>query len=180
MRGIRTATMIAVACAVTVVSAQKMTTIHPGGGGSPHVRSEWKIDGANITIEYGRPVLKGRPEATLMQGTADKPWRTGADEATVLKTDKMLMFGVTHLSPGSYSMWTVPGQKEWQIVFNKQTGQPGTTYDKSQDLAREKMTILKASKPIEQLLISIDDTPEGGLLKIEWGTVSARIPFQVM
>ncbi len=69
-------------------SAQKTTPVHPGKGGSPHVKTAWVIDGANITIEYGQPQLKGRPDAQLMP--PGEPWRTGADEATVLVTDKAL------------------------------------------------------------------------------------------
>ena len=60
-------------------SAQKTTPVHAGKGGSPHVKTAWVIDGANITIEYGQPQLKGRPDAQLMP--PGQPWRTGADEA---------------------------------------------------------------------------------------------------
>ena len=86
------------------LNAQKTTQVHPGKGGSPHVRSEWAIDGANISIEDGRPSLKGRTEAQLMP--AGKIWRTGADEATTLKTDKSLMFGSTMVAPGTYTQYT--------------------------------------------------------------------------
>ena len=46
--------------------AQKTTPVHPGKGGSPHVKTEWTIDGANIVIEYGKPAVKGRTDADLM------------------------------------------------------------------------------------------------------------------
>ena len=61
--------------------AQKTTDMGKGGGGSPHARTEWTIDGAHLSIEYGRPFLKGRPEAQMMP--PGQPWRTGADAATV-------------------------------------------------------------------------------------------------
>ena len=81
------------------LAAQKTTQVHPGKGGSPHVRSEWTVDGGKITIEYGRPSLKGRSEAELMP--PGKEWRTGADEATTLTTDKTLMIGSLMIPAGT-------------------------------------------------------------------------------
>lgn len=159
------------------LQAQKTTQVHPGKGGSPHVRTEWAIDGANISIEYGRPSIKGRTEAQLMP--AGKIWRTGADEATTLKTDKSLMFGSAMVAPGTYTLYTLPGEKEWQLVINKQTGQWGTQYDEKQDLVRVPMTVTKNAAPVEQLTIDMQDTAKGGELHINWGTVSARVPFMV-
>ena len=169
---------VTAAVAVAVVNAQKTTEVHPGKAGSPHVRTEWKIDGASISIEYGRPFVKGREDGKVMP--PGQVWRTGADEATTLKTDKMLMFGSTHLNPGTYTLWTLPGEKEWLLIINKQTGQWGTAYDMKQDLAREKMTVLKSTKPVEQLTISIEDTKQGATLRVEWGTTRVEIPFMVM
>ena len=99
------------------VHAQKTVDLKTGGGGSPHVRSEWTIDGANISIEYGRPFLKGRPEAQMMP--PGREWRTGADVATIITSDKPLKFGAISLAPGSYTINTVPGEKEWQLVLGR-------------------------------------------------------------
>ena len=90
---------VLVMTAAASLSAQKTTPVHPGKGGSPHVRTEWTIDGANLSIEYGQPSLKGRTDAALMPN--GQPWRVGADEATVLKTDKPLKFGTLTLEPGT-------------------------------------------------------------------------------
>jgi hypothetical protein len=171
--------VIVAAAAVSVLADQKTTQVHPGKGGSPHVRSEWNIDGANITIEYGKPSLKGRPEAELMP--PGQPWRTGADEATVLTTDKMMMFGSLHLSPGTYTINTQPGAKEWQLVIGKlgKPGQWGIPYNASLEIGRAPMAVGKTKAPVEQVTISIDDTPKGGTLRVEWGTTSASIPFTV-
>src|SRR5215212_6100158 len=105
---------IALAETAVLLDAQKSTTLSTGSGGSPHVRTEWTVDGANISIEYGRPYLKGRDEAKMMP--AGVPWRTGADEATVITTNKPLKFGAVNLAPGSYTINTQPGH-EWQLLF---------------------------------------------------------------
>jgi hypothetical protein len=165
--------------AVVSVSAQKTTEVHPGKGGSPHVRSEWTIDGANISVEYGRPSLKGRPEADLMP--VGQPWRTGADEATVLKTDKPLKFGTLSLQPGTYTLNTQPGEKDWQLIVGKlgKPGQWGIPYNATLEIGRAPMSLQKTKAPVEQVTISVDDTPKGATLKVEWGTKSASIPFTV-
>ena len=161
------------------LAAQKTTQVHAGKGGSPHVRSEWTIDGANISIEYGRPSLKGRPEAQLMP--PGEPWRTGADEATVLKTDKPLKFGTLSLEPGSYTLNTQPGEKDWQLIVGKlgKPGQWGVPYNASLEIGRAPMTASKTKAPVEQVTITIDDTPKGGSLNVEWGGSRASIPFTV-
>jgi hypothetical protein len=161
------------------MEAQKTTELKVGRGGSPHVKTEWTIDGAAIAIEYGRPFLKGRSEAELMP--AGKPWRTGADEATIITTDKPLKFGTVTLEPGTYTINTQPGDKEWHLLLGKREkpGQWGIPYNSSLEIGRVPMKLGKGSAPVEQVTIFIDDTPAGGTLRIEWGTASATVPFTV-
>jgi hypothetical protein len=175
MFGIAAGTIVLAGAALT---AQQTKEIHPGKGGSPHVRSDWKIDGAAISIEYGRPYLKGRADDAVMP--PGQPWRTGADEATVLTTDRALKFGSVSLPAGTYTINTQPGAK-WEIIFGKlgKPGQWGVPYNASLEISRAPMTLAKTAKPVEQLTISIDDTPQGGTLRVEWGGVSARAPFTV-
>lgn len=149
-----------------------------GGGGSPHWKSEVTADGANIVLEYGRPALKGRPEAQLMP--PGQPWRTGADEATVITTDKTLTFGTLKLEPGTYTINTQPGET-WQLIFGKlsKPNQWGIPYQSALEIGRVPMTKGKTAAPVEQVTISIDDTAAGATLRIEWGTVSATAPLKV-
>lgn len=162
------------------VQAQKTTDLKTGGGGSPHVRTEWTIDGANLAVEYGRPFMKGRPEALMMP--SGREWRTGADVATIITTDKPLKFGAVSLAPGSYTINTVPGDKEWQIVFGRleKPGQWGIPYKKELEIGRTAMNVVKSAKPIESVTISIDDaTGNGAVLRVEWGTARATAPFTI-
>jgi Protein of unknown function (DUF2911) len=163
-----------------LVQAQKTTELKTGGGGSPHVRTDWSIDGANLSIEYGRPFLKGRSETEMMP--AGREWRTGADAATVLTTDKPLKFGSVSLAPGTYTINTVPGAKEWQLVLGRleKPGQWGIPYKKELEIGRTPMKVGKAAKPVENVTISIDDAAgNGAVLRIEWGTTSASAPFTI-
>lgn len=173
------AAAMAAAFSATLI-AQKTTDVHPGKAGSPHVKTGWTIDGASISIEYGRPYVKGR---TVGKEVAPygKPWRTGADEATVLTTDKALKIGTLSLEPGSYTLNTEPGEKEWQLIVGKlgKPGQWGVPYQADLEIGRTPMKVSKTSAPVEQLTISIDDTAQGGTLRIEWGTTSASVPFTV-
>jgi hypothetical protein len=180
--GIMAVAAVTAAFSITLI-AQKTTEVHPGQAGSPHVKSEWTIDGANISITYGRPSLKGRTMGKDVDPYIGKPWRTGADEATILTTNRPLKFGAISLAPGSYTINTQPGEGEWQLIIGKLgakgQAQWGVPYQKDLEIGRTAMKIDKTKTPVEQLTITIDDTATGGTLRIEWGTTSASAPFTV-
>jgi len=173
--------MLTLTCTVSApLAAQKITKLGEGNGGSPHVRAEWTVGGAGITVEYGRPSLKGRPESQMMP--AGEPWRTGADQATMIQSDKALTFGALRLEAGTpYTINTIPGDQEWQLVIGKlgKPGQWGIPYQPELEIGRVPMTLNEATKPVEQLTISIDQKANGGFLRVEWGKVSASAPFKI-
>jgi hypothetical protein len=166
-----------VALAATTVAAQKVVSTKMGGGGSPHDTVEWAVKGAKITITYGRPSLKGRSLETLTP--AGKIWRTGADAATTLTTDKPLMFGSLMVPAGTYTLYTVPGPTAWKLVVSKQTGQWGTEYREENDLGRADLKVEKLPQPVEQFTISIATAGDSPTLNLDWGTTRASTPFMV-
>jgi Protein of unknown function (DUF2911) len=146
---------------------------------SPHETVTATVDGAKISVTYGRPYLKGRKVGAQL-APYGQVWRTGADEATTLVTDKALMFGSTHVQPGTYTLYTLPAETGWQLIINKQTGQWGTEYSQAQDLARIPMKVTKTSAPVEQFTIAVNDTSAGGELKLTWENSDVTAPFTVM
>src|SRR5258706_9218742 len=106
---------------------------------SPPASAQCKFaDGKTISVDYSSPRAKGRK---IFGGLVpfDKEWRTGANDATTFVTDADLMVGDLHVPAGKYTLYTIPGETEWTIIINKQTGQWGTQYDEKQDLGRTKV-----------------------------------------
>src|SRR5690606_2265046 len=73
--------------------------------------------GATVTINYSRPSLKGRALETL--APLDAVWRTGANEATTFEVDKDVKINGQVLKAGKYSLYTIPGETESTVIFNK-------------------------------------------------------------
>ena len=85
---------------------------------------EGKIGEANITIKYGSPSVQGRKIIGGMEPYG-LPWRAGANAATVITTDKDIMINGQKLAAGKYSIYMIPTEKDWKVVFNSATGQWG-------------------------------------------------------
>jgi hypothetical protein len=166
---------------LAVFAQQKSVQTGVGDGGSPHFRSEWDIHGAHITVEYGRPYLKGR---TIGKDVVPygEVWRTGADEATTITSTKPLKFGkITLAANTTYTINTLPNPDHWDLILGKlsKPGQWGIPYQPQLEIGRVPMLLERTTKPVEEETITIHPTSAGGTLTVEWGLISVSAPFTV-
>jgi Protein of unknown function (DUF2911) len=135
---------------------------------SPHETAEVTLKGKKITIDYGRPFLKGRKVGQEL-APYGKVWRTGADEATTLNTEVDLNIGGVKVPAGKYTLYSLPSEGTWRLIINKQTGQWGTKYDESQDLARVDLKKSPLPQSVEQFTIAFDKKSESTAdLNLDW------------
>ena len=152
-----------------------VTPVHDGMAGSPHVQVAWEVSGANISITYGRPLLKDRTVGDSVEPLDGRVWRLGADEATTLTTNRDLMLGSAHVPAGEYTLWALTNGDTTELIVNSETGQWGTDYDESRDLARTEMTVNTLDTPADQLTLHVDESE----LRLEWGAMAASVPIMV-
>ena len=151
------------------------TEVHPGDAGSPHVKVDWVVNDANISITYGRPYLKDRVVGESVEPMSDQWWRLGADEATTLTTDTDIMLGGTHVPAGEYTLFAQQMGDEFHLILNSETGQWGLSYNPEHDLAHIPMEVAELDPPAEQLTLSVD----GSNLGFEWGQMAASVDLMV-
>ena len=154
---------------------------------SPHETISSVIDGDRVTIVYGRPYLKdpksGEPRK-IWGGLVPngEVWRLGADESTLLLTQKTIMFGETAVPAGAYSLFLLPqADGSAKLIVSKQIGDWGAyQYSEKQDVARIDLKKEALEKAADQLTIAISkNTPAGGILKISWENTQFSVPFTV-
>ncbi|HEV8491118.1 MAG TPA: DUF2911 domain-containing protein [Candidatus Angelobacter sp.] len=135
---------------------------------SPPGTAEVTLKGKKITIDYSRPYLKGRKVGQEL-APYGKVWRTGANEATAFTTETDLTIGGVKVPAGKYTLYTLPSEGTWKLIINKETGQWGTKYDESQDLARIDMKKSPLQQPVEQFTISFNKTSDTAAdLNLDW------------
>lgn len=146
---------------------------------SPEATSAILVGGKKITINYYSPSMHGRK---IMGDLVPfgKVWATGANTATKITTEAPLRLGDLELPKGEYTIWTIPGEKEWTLIINKETGQFHLNYNASVDLGRTKMTVTKLPSPVEALHIGVrSEGGNKGTLYIDWENTEASIPLIV-
>jgi DUF2911 family protein len=151
----------------------------PIGQMSPPDTVKATIGAANIRIAYSRPLKRGR----VIFGNIvpwNQVWRTGANAATQLTTDKDLVFGTTVVPAGKYTLWTLPTPTGARLIINSETGQWGTNYQADKDFARVDLTTNQLSQPVEQFVIGVaPQGAAGGVLRLAWDDREYVIPFTV-
>jgi hypothetical protein len=128
--------------------------------------------GAEISVDYSRPSLKGRSLSVL--APVGKVWRTGANEATVFETSKDVKIEGKTLPAGKYGLYTIPGDQEWTIIFNKSWKQWGTVYKDSEDALRVNV---KAGKSSENIEVFTFDIADNGNVSMMWA--DTKVVFKV-
>lgn len=137
-----------------------------------------KVGGVEVKLCYGRPSLRGRKAIGGELVPFGKLWRTGANEPTVLHTDGGLTIAGVEVPAGSYSIYTVPGPTEWEVIVNRSVTQWGheSAYSdavKAQEVGRGKVKAEALKAPVEQLTFSA----QGNSLVLEWESTRVRIPL---
>lgn len=146
---------------------------------SPPAKAEGTIGGKNISVDYSAPSKRGR---VIMGGLVpyEKVWRTGANAATTLRTDADITIGNLAVPAGTYTLYTIPGEKEWTLIVNTQTGQWGTQYDQSKDLGRVKMSVKPVKNTVETFVVDVKPSgAKNGALTLTWENTEASVPITV-
>ena len=145
---------------------------------SPPDTTKATVGGANIQVAYSRPLKRGR----VIFGNVvpwNQVWRTGANAATQLTTDRDLVFGATVLPAGKYTLWTLPTPTGAKLIVNRETGQWGTDYHADKDFARFDLATNQLTQPAEQFVIGVAPQGPGGVLRLAWDDKEYLLPFTV-
>ncbi len=149
---------------------------------SPEERIGYNQSDLQVQVFYNRPYKKGR-EIFGSLVPYGKVWRTGANEATTFETNKDLVFEGKTLRKGKYSLWTIPGEDTWTIIFNSEYGQWGIGPDgeSNRDPGRDVFSInvhpVKSEREFEQFTISFEDVGEDAEMVLIWDKTLVAVPF---
>ena len=138
------------------------------------------VKGDFISVTYGQPAKKGRTIFGDMTPAVSPlvpnniVWRTGADEATEITFKKDCMFAGQKVKAGTYTLYTIPHSKEWEIILNSKLGQWGAfDYDKLKDMEvlNAKVPVKSIDHVVEVFTITVENTG----VKLEWDKTSVFI-----
>ncbi|MEX0968058.1 MAG: DUF2911 domain-containing protein [Bacteroidia bacterium] len=149
---------------------------------SPEETVEYKQGDLELEVFYNRPYKKDR-EIFGSLVPYDQVWRTGANEATTFKTNKDLTIDGKTLPAGKYTLWTIPGEKSWTVIFNTMQYSWGVNFDgvasreAEYDALEVKVPVQRSNEVVEQFTISFKDNNNLSL-ELAWDQSRVEVPFE--
>lgn len=145
---------------------------------SPSSTVTQKVGLGEVTIEYSRPSVKGRKIFGGLEPYG-AVWRTGANSATKITFSTPVKVEGRELAAGVYALYSIPGQSEWSVIFNKATGEWGAyTYKQENDVLRVKVKPVALAQTVETFTIDINDTKaDSATLNLLWE--KTRVPVKL-
>jgi hypothetical protein len=161
------------ACALTIIaSSQEDKSKRPS---PPAFVKETLSNGTVVSVDYSQPSVKGRTIGKNLEPINGKVWRTGANEATVFEVSKAVKVQGKELPAGKYGLFTISGDNEWVIIFNKTWDQLGAfNYKEADDALRVKVKPGKAKTFAEKMTFTIS---QKGRVSLFWGDL--QVDFNV-
>jgi hypothetical protein len=133
------------------------------------------IGPAHVSIDYGRPMLRGREPLSMI--TPGMVWRLGASAPTTIDTDHDLLFGNTHVPKGKHillAQMTQPGK--WVLLVSNKAYD---AYDASAKIAEAPMKLQNGQASVEQMTIKLSGHGNQGHIEVAWGTSRLAASFSV-
>ena len=150
---------------------------------SPKDTVEFKLNDLKLEVFYNRPYKKGR-EIFGALVPFNEVWRTGANEATTFETNEPLEIGGMNLPTGKYTLWTVPRDSTWTVIFNSKQYSWGVNsemkpmWDPNYDVVNIEVPITKLNTTVEQFTIAFDNSTDKLFLTMAWDDVKVAVPLK--
>lgn len=149
---------------------------------SPEDTIEYSSGNLHLEVFYNRPYKKGRE---IFGGLVPygEVWRTGANEATTFYTSKDILVDGSMLTAGKYSLWTIPMENSWKVIFNSQMYPWGITAEQvpsrlpEYDVLVVEVPVARLNNPVEQFTIFFDEKQNFILLNFVWDRTLVRVPI---
>jgi len=147
---------------------------------SPPKSVKAAIGGASIEMNYYAPSMRGRRIFGSLVPYGEI-WCPGANWATSITSDAGLEIGTMKLAKGSYALWVLPEETEWQAIINSDAKAFHLDHRAASDIGRVKMNLKALDKAVEQLMFEIrSEGGKKGVIALLWEKTEASIPFTVV
>ena len=138
---------------------------------------------SNVSITYSRPFKNDRlifgNESDEALVPYDNYWRTGANRHTYIENNRDLSIDGNTLFPGKYSIYTIPGENEWEVFFNSNVNYFGVSRpNESDDILSVKVPVVKLLNEIEQFTIEFENDSIFNYISLKWDLTKVVIPFK--
>lgn len=147
---------------------------------SPRQKVEQQFSTSKITVDYGRPGVKGRKVFGELV-PYNKLWRAGANSSTKITFDQAVNFGGNIVPAGTYGLFVIPTDKEWKLILNKDAQQWGAyAYDEKLNVTQVSAPLQKLSEKQEWFGIELNPVDDNALdMVIKWDMAKVSVPIKV-
>lgn len=150
---------------------------------SPKDTVKFELNDLKLRVFYNRPSKKDRAIFGALV-PFNKVWRTGANEATTFETNKPLEIKGMPLPPGKYTLWTVPKDTSWTVIFNSKQYAWGVDsemkpmWDPNYDALNIDIPVQKLNSTVEQFTIAFDNSTDNLSLTMAWDDTKISVPLK--